>query len=244
MQNKHLKISLFILLVIAVFLIGRGRSQTSIEISLSALPQPQSDQPSKEIEPKSRDLANESSTYIEDPESKFQRAAEYAKKFRSPTTLVSAEASDSLFVQNNLLAEKSWKLWSHTRVIKRDADDPNTEFLARVNNFLIVSEPKRQLSDLKNFDVQNPIAVYDERALRAGIITGVIKVSTQDVATLESDLTLMHAHITSSFDSIHLYFISSTDQTFDLQNLYDSLKAKSYITKIDLEILSRPYEKF
>ena len=86
-------------------------------------------------------------------------------------------------------------------------------------------------------------AFDSERLKKVGIITGTIKVQTMEKQQLEKDLNQFRAQITDSFDAIHVYFITSTDQIFNLEQLYENLKAQPYIKNIEIEVLNRTYEK-
>lgn len=143
-----------------------------------------------------------------------------------------------------ILRNTPWELWLHTRV--QNINDPNhstngTEAL-RLNNFIIRYD-KNSSSSLRTFNKNKPLAVFDRRRNQVGILTGTIQVTTNRRDLLETDLGNIEAEISDAFDSIQTYFVVSRADIFDLGGLFHYLRQQSYIDQVELEILSRTYEK-
>ncbi len=172
---------------------------------------------------------------------KIQNALEYIKQHnRNPSaqTLL----TPGTLIQNVLLKSTSWKIWPQTQVIRTDEKTSADKILARVSNLLIIDAPN-EIKSLTEFNSAKPIAVYDERLKKAGVITGTIKIQTDQKSLLENELYQYRAHITESFEAIHIYFVTSTDLIFNLEHLFQALKSNPYVKEIELEILSKNYEK-
>jgi hypothetical protein len=152
-----------------------------------------------------------------------------------------AQANSKIFLaEQNLLNSTRWKIWLHTQVVKKD-DAPIGQSLAHVSNFSII-ESQDNLS-LTEFDANKPIAVFDERLKKPGIITGTLKIQTSDKARLQTDLINYQAQVTDEFYDIETYFVKSTQNIFNLEWLYQNLKNQTYIKSVELEILSKSYDK-
>jgi hypothetical protein len=152
-----------------------------------------------------------------------------------------AQANSKIYLaEHNLLNSTRWKIWLHTQVVKKD-DAPIGQTLAHVSNFSIIESQDN--SALTEFDANKPIAVFDERLKKPGLITGTLKIETSDKARLQRDLVNHQAQITDEFDNIETYFVKSTQNIFNLEWLYQNLKNQTYIKSVELEILSKSYDK-
>lgn len=176
-----------------------------------------------------------------DIESKTKKILKHIKNHsRNPSGQTGS--SPKLLVENQLLKSTRWKIWQQTQVINIQNRSATDKILAQVSNLLIIESQNENLS-LTEFNSSFPVAAYNERLKKAGVITGTIKIETLEKEQLENDLNRLRAHITDSFEPIHTYFITGSDQIFDLELLYETLKSYPYIKKIELEILDKNYEK-
>lgn len=176
-----------------------------------------------------------------DIESKVKNALKHIKNHnRTPSGQTASDPK--ILHENHLLKSTRWKIWQQTQVINVQNKSGADKILAQVGNLLII-ESQNENTSLNEFNSFSPIAVYDKRLKKAGVITGTIKIETLEKEQLENDLNQLRAHITDSFDPIHTYFITSLDQVFDLELLYETLKSYPYIKNIELEVLNKNYEK-
>ena len=159
---------------------------------------------------------------------------------RNPST--QNRPAPQLLIDNDLLTSTSWKIWSHTQVINLADSSSSDKVLSQISNLRVI-ESQNENKNFLEFNIANPIAVFNVPQNKPGIITGIIKVQTTQKQQLENDLIQLHAHITHSFDSINYYYVTGTEQFFNLELLYENLKSSPYINHIELEILSRAYEK-
>ncbi|MBC7420954.1 MAG: hypothetical protein H7328_09510 [Bdellovibrio sp.] len=140
---------------------------------------------------------------------------------------------------SSLLNGTRWKIWPQAKVVN---EKNSAAEIAQVNNLTIVQGNDRAV-DLSQFDSKSPVVLYNERLQKPGILTGIIKVETQNRILLESSLTNLHARISDAFDPIQTYFVTSTDLVFDLEALFENLKALPEVHNVELEILNKTYEK-
>lgn len=171
------------------------------------------------------------------PSAKFNKAAGHAASNRKPAQNLAGVA-----VHNHaLLQNTKWKLWANTQVVKTsDLADPQTA-LAQVSNLAVVESSDE--TDLTAFDTSKPVAVFNERLKKPGVLTGIVKVQTNNKAQLKEDLKNMQAEISDEFDSIQTYFIKSQSKVFNLEVLFENLKAQDYIFNVELEVIDRSYDK-
>jgi hypothetical protein len=173
----------------------------------------------------------------EEKPAKYQLAESHLKQIsRSPSQ--EANATPTL-LPSQILAGTRWKIWSQTRVSSKSSDGAP---LGQVSNLKIVSDPDSS-ANLNQFDPKNPIAVFNERLKKPGIITGTIKLETFDRSPLEQELKVLKAHITDSFENINTYLVTGSNQVFDLEELFVNLKQLPFVTNVEIEILSKSYEK-
>lgn len=160
---------------------------------------------------------------------------------RIPSGQISS--APKLLLENRLLLSTSWKIWPNTQVIGIDHKSDSDAVLTQISNLLVI-ESQSENADLTEFNLASPVVVYNSRLKKAGVITGALRIQTTQKGLLEQDLNNFNARITDSFENINTYFITSTDQIFNLELLYLNLKAKPYVKFIELDVISRSYEKF
>jgi ABC-type Na+ efflux pump permease subunit len=170
---------------------------------------------------------------------KFKTALEHLQKKRIPAN---TEGSVRELSENTLPIANKWKLWLHTKIISSESKTTETA-IGQISNLIVIRDNDANAADLKQFSLQNPVAVFNERLQRPGIITGLVKIETSQRELLENDLLTERARITNSFEPIQTYFITGTDEVFNLEQLYTNLKSKPYIKNIELDVLSRSYGK-
>lgn len=188
-------------------------------------------------------LISQTLTNSSESQDKLQKALKFIRKQNRGLSSVAPEQKNLL--ANNLLSATPWKIWANTKVVHYESNLITQQILGRVSNLAIVDDDSKNDPQvvLKNFDTQNPVAVYDTRLKKPGVLTGTIKVVTHQKELLEEQLKQYQAHIDIGFDEIHTYFVTSQTQLFNLENLYNGLINQPYITKVELEVLSKTYEK-
>ncbi len=175
------------------------------------------------------------------PDEKISKAiASMDKKKRNPDAQIQIVPQR---VENNyLFSNTKWKLWSTARAMLAEQTASADVIIQKMGRYNIIETDHAEI-DFKSFDKSNLAVVYDPRLRRVGLVTGTIKIVTLQKEELAKALIGMQAEITNSFDDINTYYISSTKNLFDLENLYFSLKAQSFVQNIELDISERTYEK-
>lgn len=135
-----------------------------------------------------------------------------------------------------------WKIWSSMTAVKPELTTSEDIIFQKLTNLNIV-ESTYLRADFHEFDKNLLPVVYDSRLKKAGIVTGLIKIETNRKSELEHDLLALDAVIENSFDQIEVFFVVSQKSIFDLELLYKTLKSKSYVRSIELDISDRNYEK-
>lgn len=144
-------------------------------------------------------------------------------------------------IQHNLFKNSSWKLWPKKIVVKKSDLSEDQKNYAFVSNLAIVDSEADP--DFSEFDYSTKAVVFDERLKISGVVTGVLVVKSKDKMRLKEDLKNWQAVITEEFDSIQTYFVSSQDKIFDLQSLYEKISSLEYVDSVELEVISRGYNR-
>lgn len=171
-----------------------------------------------------------------EPHREFKKKPAVRKLYRLPTSQISLQ-------DHPLLAATRWKIWANAQTTAKNEVSGSDEILGEVSNQVVVTASSES-STFTRFIVSMPIVVFDPRLQKAGIITGHLKIITEQKEQLEHDLIPLRARIADSFTDIHTYFITSLDPVFDLELLYESLRSKSYIQTIEFDVINRKYEKY
>lgn len=246
---------LFLLLIVILFAThfeSSKNTQDRTEIGLDAhyLTDKQATKEFNNPTPKPQPIDKPDSPALTTKTGSTDSAAEKFMKARSVEKIRSLARTETIHPTREqlrahpILSQTRWQLWLKTRadfLNENSASAPGSE-ITRLNNYTIVADDSN-ISDLSEFHKTTPQVVYDQRRKQVGILTGTIRVNTDRRDLLEKDLATVQAEISDAFDAIETYFIQSTHDVFDLQNLYLFLRQQSYIKNVELEILSRTYEK-
>ncbi|MEK2644026.1 hypothetical protein [Bdellovibrio sp. BCCA] len=142
-----------------------------------------------------------------------------------------------------LFADSRWKLWNGVSAVSKSAGrKPQGNILGEVNGYYLVEE-EAAVNDFKNFSSAHPLVVMDSRLDEVGVVTGVFTVTLKegvspDILTQASGLKVLN-----SFPNIRTYFVTSSQEPFDLQSFQDALKGEASVEEVKMEVLSRQYEK-
>lgn len=172
---------------------------------------------------------------------KLNRALLYAKSREIHTTkrnTASVQLQSSAFI-SHVFQDGRWQLTSLKSIAKNDPASQRA--VAEVDQWALIENSENY--DFKNFDKNSPAAVYDSRLKKIGLITGTLKIITDQPESLSAVLRSHAAAVTQSFPQIQTYFVTSNSSVFNLESLYSDLKAQSSVRSIELEILDRQYER-
>ncbi|MBC7740696.1 MAG: hypothetical protein H7061_00765 [Bdellovibrionaceae bacterium] len=177
-----------------------------------------------------------------DGQFKFKSALKNAhKNQRSPSAQFRPSAAS--LNESPYLDSARWKIWKNVKAISAEALTGDEVIVGEVNHLFLIQHPPAQVTNLAQFDRDEPVVVYDGRLRKAGLISGVIKIETSNRAMLESDLGKLQAKVFDAFDNIETYFVSSQNNRFNLEELFKFLKSRPYVKSAELEIIGTTYEK-
>lgn len=147
-----------------------------------------------------------------------------------------ANLRDEAFLQGT-----RWKLWPDVTAVPKKHGAPQGQVLGEVNGFYIVK--KSSETDVKNFSSDHPIVVVDSRLNEVGVVTGVFSVVLKEGTSADQLQRISGLKVLNSFPHIRTYFVTASEEPFNLQDLQDFLKQESFAENIEMEVLSRQYEK-
>ncbi len=239
-MTKYLKRPAFLLFTIAAILavcwkiFSVSELKQPVPLIASSQPIPEQIIAPAAVKPAAETLSSASKEMplTRDTEKSFTKAQIHKRK---PSQVIE---TPKRLTSSSILGGTQWKIWPAVKVVKSNEKSESNQ----ISNLSIVPSEEFQ-PDINRFDIKEPIVIYNERLKRPGIITGTIKLETEDRVELEKELSNLRAHISQAFEPIQTYFIESSDQTFDLENLYLKLKQLPKVHNVELEILSKNYEK-
>lgn len=179
-----------------------------------------------------------------DVQNRFTKAAENLKNMRKPASDENQARLTPVLSEHRLLQGTPWKVWLKKRVVPKGEQPEENSTSDTVSNLNIIEDPSEEIVEFTKFDLNKPVAVFNERLKKPGVITGTIKIEIESgsKSDLQADLDLLSAKINGAFEPIETYFITSTEPVFNLERLYELLKKRSYVKNLELEILNKTYE--
>ncbi|MNK11946.1 hypothetical protein D3C87_299970 [compost metagenome] len=145
------------------------------------------------------------------------------------------ELSESL-----LLAETSWKRWGRVSAVPR-SEAAGSHVIGEVSGFALIASP--QTGDETQFTEGQNLVYFNSRTQVAGIVTGVFRVTLKEGVRFEDLTEAYNLKITGAYPHLQTYFVTGQNSPFDLTVLQKRLSADSGVADLELEILSRKYEK-
>lgn len=147
-------------------------------------------------------------------------------------------------LKTHLVMDTKWKVWSGVKAIPSNSlRGDKSEVLAVMGGYSVVADELMNGDD-RSFSTAKYLVLYDERMSRPGIVTGELKISLQEGIDPEVFANEYGLNISSAMKNIRLFFMRSKDDTYDLGGLVSTLKKDPRVSKVELSIVSRNYEKF
>lgn len=244
MVRKHVKI--LIVAVTAVVAISwflrteEGTRQTQVEVG--------SDQdravPSIRSEEELGLLAQKSKLPTTQIPTHGQNAATESRKLLAPRSkpVTLPKPDDRSLAQSSVLSGTSWKVWEGVTAYPQ-ASGVRSDYLAEVSGYYLVEEETFRGDD-RHFSSAQPLAVYNERKGIAGIVTGTIQIILNEGESIDSLVQEYDLKVMGSMPEAKVYFVTSAQEPFNLSSLKERLSSEPVVKQVELEILSRKYEKF
>lgn len=167
------------------------------------------------------------------------------RKERSPKS--SPETNFFSFERGKLattswLMDTRWKLWVGVSALDKKKGRPSGKILGEVSGYYLVEESLGHES--QSFSSHQPLVVMDPRLKVAGVVTGILSVTLKEGASADSLLHSPDLRVRDSFPEIRTYFVTAAKEPFDLQSLKNFLQSEFPVERVELEVLSRQYEKY
>lgn len=160
---------------------------------------------------------------------------------KSVKGLKTVDTSNAQLEGTTLFTDTRWKLWTGVSAVVKRNGQPQGKILGEINGYYLVEEAAA--NDFKNFYSANPLVVIDTRLDEVGVVTGVFTVVLKEGVSPEVMTQATGLKILNSFPNIRTYFVTSSEEPFNLQSFQDSLKGEASIEDVKMEVLSRQYEK-
>ncbi|MGZ3768786.1 MAG: hypothetical protein ACXVCP_02845 [Bdellovibrio sp.] len=172
----------------------------------------------------------------------FSRGKINTNNIRGTSSLNSKSIDEHRLDKPSFLEGTSWEIWSGVTAVHKKNGQPKEKILSEVNGFYLV-QADNATSDVHNFSASNPLVVVDRRLNIAGVLTGVFSVTLKEGVSVEALAQTDGIKVLDSFPATRTYFITSSNDPFDLQLFYDFLKSTPDVENFHPEVLSRHYEK-
>lgn len=239
MARRTLVLSFLILLgaVLALYLSSKGEKSQVREMNSSHENHTlQNNQEALKEEPSAQVTEVASS---EQPRSMSPRQP--IRDSKSVKGLKTVDTSNAQLEGATLFTDTRWKLWMGVSAVLKRNGQPQGKVLGEINGYYLVEEVAA--NDFKNFSSASPLVVIDARLDEVGVVTGVFTVVLKEGVSPEVITQATGLKILNSFPNIRTYFVTSSEEPFNLQSFQDSLKGEVSIEDVKMEVLSRQYEK-
>lgn len=170
--------------------------------------------------------------------------ANQSRRLQAPRSAPTAvkPPDERKLAQATVLSGTSWKLWEGVTAYAKGAAQDRL-VLTEISGFDVVEEDSFR-ADERNFSSDRPLVVFNERKKIAGIVTGVVQVILREGYTIESLAMASSLRVTGSHPEMRMYFVTAFENPFDLSDLKERLSRDPAVQSVDLEVLSRKYEKY
>jgi hypothetical protein len=137
-----------------------------------------------------------------------------------------------------LFARTGWKVLLGQRATKLNMKPEDSTW--HVGNYAL----NEGISSVESsFEPTSPMVVYDARRKIPGVVTGTFVVTLRTASEPSALLKDQRVRVLNSFPEISTYFVTSSQTPFSLTNFKNLLVAKAIVASVEIEVLSRNYEK-
>lgn len=141
------------------------------------------------------------------------------------------------------LADKYWLLWPHILAIPKNRWQGEADRLIAENSDFVMIVDEDASADLRKFEKDQRLVLYNERMHQMGVVTGSVGFRILDETGVEQILEDYHAVIVESLPHLKIFFVTADHTPFNLEKLYQSLKADLRLADVEIEILVGEYVK-
>lgn len=151
------------------------------------------------------------------------------------------KASNTDLRSSALLQSTPWKVWAGVSALPSSSSNAEGA-LTSIAGFNLYQDDSFQSSE-NSFSTQAPMVVYDQRLGSAGVVTGTIEIQLRQDVSVQGVAQHYGLKVLNSLEGSRIHFVTSQVEPFDLQGLQQALKAEPSIERVELEVLSRQYDK-
>lgn len=150
---------------------------------------------------------------------------------------------DKKLQSSELFENSHWNLWQGVRAIAASEVQRAPEtYLTKVSGYYLIEDNEYQAQE-ELVGQAEPLIYYNKRTHQAGVVTGVLKVTLRKSGLIESLSTRYKLQVEGAFPHLNLFMVRSRSEPVDLQTLQKQLLAEADVAQVEVEILSRQYEK-
>lgn len=177
----------------------------------------------------------------ERPEPRERARADMKSKAEKPVAETPA-SSRKLGEALDSIERPGWKVWQGASISMKGHQPSDARVLGGAAGFSIYEDSESH-ADPTRFDLRYPIAVFNERTSKVGILTGTVRIVLKEGTTWDEFSSDHDLVLTAPFSHLRTYMVTSTRSPFDLVELVRTLKADGRAEILEPEILSRVYVK-
>lgn len=197
------------------------------------------------LTPKNRDQNEGSQQPLAEKSHSPTDNVNFSRAERQPKSTVSQSAPDlshAKLEKSSWLEDSRWKVWKGVSAFPKGQQPVEGRLIGEISGYTLVET--QQDIDAHKFQQAAPIVVVDSRLGTVGVVTGILSVVLKEGIGIESLIENSNLVLRDSQPQIRTYFVTASEEPFDLVALIEFLKSHSAVDRAQLEILSRQYEKF
>lgn len=168
------------------------------------------------------------------------------RRIRQPQQIRSAKnlkQIEKVLQPSQIFADSHWNLWQGVRAVAAsDVQGAPDVYVANISGFYLVEDREYQAQE-NLAGQEEPLIYYNRRTQQAGIVTGTLKITLRRSGAIESLSSRHKLKVEGAFPHLNLYMVRSNHEPVDLHMLQKQLLADADIAQVEVEILSRQYEK-
>lgn len=161
---------------------------------------------------------------------------------KTPGRAKSVDLGKAKLIDTPVLSETAWKRWVGVRATSKNENISSSSIVGELQKFLLVADNRPITAN--QFSSLSPWVVADTRLGLVGIVTGVLIVVLKDGSSADILKNNADLKILNESPGIRTYFVTAAQEPFDLLALKDFLTRESGVQEVQLEVLSRQYEKY
>lgn len=154
----------------------------------------------------------------------------------------SVDLGKAKLIEAPVLSGTSWKRWAGVRAVSKNEKVPTSSTVGELQKYSLVADNKPFSAN--QFSSLSPWVVADTRLGLVGVVTGVMIVVLKEGVSADFLKNNSDLKILNESPGIRTCFVTAAQDPFDLVALKDYLTRDPGVQEVQLEVLSRQYEKY